>query len=338
MKHVFFVHSQITKLISFSIIKNLSLTQQNVVIVTYRNSDFYREYETYTFPFSHYPIESFPLQKNFFSSRIKLKKLDAFIERITEQENYILYLPQVNERMLELMTSHHKCVKYNLIEEGKLSFTKLHKRKIYTYSRKQYFWLKLNYGNRLSKTRTYLPETYFNAFKFSDAAFPDYHRVQKISLYTNHTNLNYQNILVLEPLVEAAIVDKESYLIALQKMIKILIELEINTIFYKFHPDQQKEKSKHSILNLFKKNELVSFVPIESNVALEEIAISSKATFYSTVSSMLYYAKCLGSYSYSFLNLIPPSNKLTSYFEMQPEAFREALNYIEESKVQAISS
>lgn len=333
MKHVFFVHSQITKLISFSIIKNLSLTQEEVVILTYRGSDFYRDYRIYTFPFSSFPIESFPLQINFLSGRIKLRKLDAFINKVTDNDNYILYLPQVHERMLELMASHPKCLKYNLIEEGKLSFTQWRDRQIYTYSLKQFLFLKLNYGNRLSKQRAYLPETYFDAFKFTDAAFSDYDRVQKISLHANRTNSDYTDILVLEPLVEAGIVEINSYLEALHEMIKILISRGIDTISYKFHPEQQENKSKSDILNLFAKIERMSFIPIESNISLEEIAISSQANFYSTVSSMLYYAKYLGSHSYSFSNLIPHSSKFDSYFNLQPEIFKENLNYIEETSV-----
>ena len=338
MKQVFFVHSQITKLISFSIISNLSLNQKDIVIITYRGCNFYDGYKTYAFPFSHYPVESFPLQKNFLSSRAQLKKLDYFLDKITENNDYVLYLPQVNERMFELMVSHHKCAKYNLIEEGKLSFTELDRRKTSTYSKKEYILLKLNYGNRLSKKRTYLPDTYDSVFKFSDAAFPDYDRVKKINLYHQEQSLDYQNVLVLEPLVEAGIISEEQYLIGLDKVIKLLGIREIKTIHYKFHPDQQKDKSQKSISNFFEKYVQISFIPIQANISLEEIAINSKANFYSISSSMLYYAKVLGSHSYCFLALMPESKKLKDYFEFQPKTFKENLNYIKALETEIISN
>ena len=334
MKHVFFVHSQITKLISLGIISKLSLKPQDIAIITYRGIEFYPDYQTHVFPFSHYPVESFPLQKSFFPSKATLHSLDDFINKITERQSFVAYLPQLNERMLELIVSHPKCSKYNLIEEGKLSFTELQHRKIQKYSKKEYFWLVLNYGRRLSRTRTYLPDTYHRAFKFSDAAFPNYPRVEQVNLQYSCDRLDYHNVLVLEPLVEAGIFKIENYLIGLEKLIKILKRKNIETLHYKFHPEQQLNTSKSQILKLFKAITDLSLVALESDISLEEIAINSPVDFYSISSSMLYYAKSLGSSSYSFLNLIPPSQELTRYFEIQPQAFKENISYIANFKVE----
>ncbi|MGD1921139.1 MAG: hypothetical protein ACFCAD_21015 [Pleurocapsa sp.] len=256
--------------------------------------------------------------------------MDDFIGKITENQSFIAYLPQLNERMLELIVSHSKCSKYNLIEEGKLSFTELQHRKIQKYSKKEYFWLILNYGRRLSRTRTYLPDTYDLAFKFSDAAFPNYPRVEKVNLHCNSSELDYHNILVLEPLVEAGILNIESYLLGLKKLIEILKKEGVNTVHYKFHPEQQENISKSKILILLGEIDLAFFTPLESDVSLEQIAINSPATFYSVSSSMLYYASFLGSQSYSFLHLLPHSENLSNYFETQPKAYRENINYIED--------
>jgi hypothetical protein len=333
-KHVFFIHSQITKLVSLSIVNYLALDKDSIIFLLYRGMTIDAYYSTSVFPFRHYPEDSFSISKKFWNGRKKLEKLDEYIYKVTSNKYFHLYLPQTNESMLRLMMSHPKCKSFSLIEEGKLSFTSFQDRTSYIYPLKDFTLIKLNYGQRLGRVKSYLDSNYNTAFKFSDAAFPDFQRVNKIDLrianLPTKENEEVKQILVLEPIVEAKIVEIGEYLLALLKLIKTLEKNRIRTVYYKFHPDQQVEVSKKYLLALFKEFSFLEFIELSSNISLEEIAVNSNSKFYAVVSSMLYYAQYLGSTAYSFANLFPFDENLKIYLEHQPRAFLENLNYFDE--------
>jgi hypothetical protein len=56
--------------------------------------------------------------------------------------------------------------------------------------------------------------------------------------------------------------------------------------------------------------------------------MNSETKFYSAISSLLYYAKYLGSQAYSFVNLFPKNKRLSNYIQEQTQSFIESLNYI----------
>lgn len=331
MKHIFFVQSQITKLISLSVIKELSLSQADIIVITYRNIQFPNTYKSFVCPFSHYPQESFLIYKKFWIGRKKLIKLDTYLEKITDGDFFCMYVPHTFYRMIDLMVSHPKCQSLFLLEEGKESFQMSKNGQELNLSPQDARWLKLNYGSRLSKVIKFFPENYQTAFKFSDAAFPDLNRVRKIKLKLNYSlsyNYDYRHIIVLDSIVEANVIEISDYLIALTRLLFILIERDIKVVYYKFHPDQQLQESRQKILELFESFTKVEFQELNINTSLEEIAVNSEATFYSAVSSVLYYSKYLGSQSYTFINLFPKNKKLSEYVRKQPTAFFEGMSTI----------
>ena len=121
VKHVFFVQSQITKLVAFATIKYLALPRDSIVIVSYRKVDFYDGYSIVPCPFSHYPQESFLIHKKFWLGRKKLKNLDDYVQQITNNSEFKFYVPHTFYNHVELMLSHGKCQSFSLLEEGKTS-------------------------------------------------------------------------------------------------------------------------------------------------------------------------------------------------------------------------
>ncbi|ACB51714.1 unknown [Crocosphaera subtropica ATCC 51142] len=351
MKHIFFIQSQITKLIALGVIEYLKIPNEEVVILAYRGIDFYEGYTFFDFPFCHNPKESFPISSKFWEGREKLKELDQYIINISDNCSFILYIPHIFYNMINLMGSHHLCEGLCLLEEGKTSFSyreqanSLFKKKSrYINYLKNDIYLKLNYGNRLKQKhiKSFFPDSYLTAYKFSDAAFPDLEKVIKIPInlknnnnkIATETDILNTHILVLEPLVEAKVINIEDYLIGLGRVLMLLKHQHINNLYYKFHPDQQDNKSINAIIELFQSFEIyenMKFKELEKNVVLEEIACQKKASFYSIVSSLLYYAWYLGSQAYSFANLIPKNAKIDRYLKKQPQVFLETLEYVDTS-------
>lgn len=328
VKHVFFVQSQITKLVAFATIKHLALPQESIVIISYRKVDFYHGYSIVPCPFTHYPQESFLIHKKFWLGRKKLKNLDDYVKEITNNSEFKFYVPHIFYNHVELMLSHCKCRSFSLLEEGKTSFSRFGERTLSRDIFPQNILKRMNYGKRLNSVKQIFPDNYETAFKISDAAFPDFPRVQQVKLHLVSASYDYENIIVLDSIVEAGVVSISDYLIALLRLIMLMVKRGINKIHYKFHPDQQPKTSKKLILELFKTIENIELIEIDKNIVLEEIAVNSSAKFYSAISSMLYYSKYLGSQSYSFVHLFPSSEKLDSYFKKQPEAFVNQLEYI----------
>lgn len=352
MKHIFFIQSQITKLIAWGVIKHLKIPPKEVVILSYRGMDFYEGYTFFPFPFRHSPQDSFPISSNFWQGREKLKELDKYIVEFSGNAPFILYIPHIFYNMVNLIVSHHLCQGVCLLEEGKTSFlpreeaNNLFKTKSrYLEKIKNNIYLKINYGNRLNleDVRRFFPNSYLTAYKFSDAAFPDLDNViqVKINLENNNDEIftnshtSTQHILVLEPLVESGVIKIENYLIGLSRVLMVLKHQQINHLYYKFHPDQRNKKSKKAIVELFQSfatYENMKFDELEKTVVLEEIAYQKKAHFYSIVSSLLYYAKYLGSQAYSFTHLLPKSAKIDQYLQKQPQAFLDNLKSLDKIK------
>lgn len=331
MKHVFIVHSQITKLMSLAIIGDLCLSPNDVIIFTYREMNLLEGYRCEAFPFSHFPEqESFPLFRRFWKGWGKLGEIDDFISEICQDNNFLFYTPHLYPRMLELVASHSKCSGYCFVEEGTLSlhpFPANIRSKIYKRSEKLKIFL--NYGKRLAGEKTFFKKDYLTAYKFSDHAFPSFPRVKKVEIVLRHQEFVGQEILVLDPVVEANMISIDDYLLAISKLIDLLQINETKTIYYKFHPSQLKDKSKARIEALFTGIRNTSFLNLAGNVSLEEIANSnSQVNFYSITSSLLYYGRYLGAKTYSFANLLPDKIEVENFFNKQPKAFRDSLVYI----------
>jgi hypothetical protein len=179
---------------------------------------------------------------------------------------------------------------------------------------------------------------YKNAYKFSDAAFPQFARVEKVKLsldpptQTEMQPQSVKRILVLEPLVEAKLINIGDYLIAIFRLLLFWMRLNDSIpIYYKFHPDQQASSSKRLILELFKSFRSLSLLELSSDSVLEEIALQPRSEFYAIASSVLYYSKFLGSSGYSFYNLVPNNSSLDNYFKKQPADFLNALDFVDSS-------
>ncbi len=332
MKHLFYVHSHTTKLITQSIIQAEKLNKNDVIVLLNRGIQGIDNHICFDFPFCHYPVESFPSYLKFWKGRNKLNSLNSFLNSKLMGDEYLFYAPHLGLKMFQLIVTSSKCKGYCFIEEGKLSFNRLVKKEIKKEIFDKFIDV-LNYGNRIFWEQTYYTNNYKVAYRFSHAAFPNSPRVENIQLQLTNNKISKiieKKVLILDPIVEAAVIKIEDYLISILRLIILLKKQNESQIYFKFHPDQQIEISKKSIIDLFDSIECMKFIEISNEDSLEEIAYSynSKCKFYSMVSSSLFYLRYFGSETFSFLNLCPNREAINRYLEKQPSPFVEILQFV----------
>lgn len=335
-KHIFFVHNPITRILADMVIKKLRLNSDDLAIITYRLSFQTGEHHTYEFPFKHSP-NYFYLHRKFWKGRAKLREIDAFINKVSRCDEYLLYIPHMYLPILELMASHPNCIAFSYLEEGKGSFYAFNSQKNNVYAFRDYIFAVLNYGFRLKRRARFFDLNYRNAYKFSEAAFPDFERVIKLNIFNYLSIIDTQaridgSVLVLDPMVESETTTLGEYLIALENLIFWLLKnkKKSDKVYYKFHPDQilNPDISQKTIKAFFESLTINEIKEFPSFLSLEEVAVNSTATFYGVMSSILYYAPVLGSDAYSFIKMFPQNEKLKDYYLKQPEKFAEKIKFI----------
>lgn len=340
MKHIFFVHSHITYLVSLSVIKHESIDKSNCIFLMDRgykknNSDIV----CYDFPFQTYP-EYFILHFFFWKGLKKLANLDNFISKIC-REKFIIYFPETEYGFFGLIISNKNCEGFNIIEEGlaayweKSIFDKEHP--VNKINKGQKILAFFNYLGRISTHICFFDDRYQKIYCISNFAFRGYERRVVLSLsYGIASNsvvdaFSRANILVFDAVVEYSVVKLEIFLSALDVFLNTLSSNGVSSMYFKFHPQQyvNTECSKH-IRNIFDSfNTLIDFKEIPSDLCLEEIAIQAKPNFYINVSSVGLYACFFGCTVYSYAEFIA-DNEPTYREKIQklPDIFHKKIKFL----------
>ncbi len=327
MKHIFYTHSHITYLVSLQTIEFEKLDKQHCVILYGRN--FKPDLESLhikslDFPFSYYPVDSFPFFGKFWKGRKRLAQLDIFLEQVTDGDNFLFYVPQSYMKPFKLVASNKKCIGYSYIEEGLGVYHTQKEMSVYFLPRKRklkaYLKSLLNYGLRLSRTDYFFEKSYKHVYGISEDAFPDFPRKKVVGLpvLSSAPNYEFDTVLVFDAIIETGFINKATLAYALLLLIAHFKEKGISTVYYKFHPVQlQADISPGVIRTIFDEhNAGIEFQEIDQTISLERIAFSTTATFYIIISSIGLYAALYNRKVYSMVNYIA---------ELEPE-FKQRYN------------
>lgn len=306
MKHVFFVHSAITYLVSKEIISQEKIDIKNCVLLS--TQDY----------FEKLPYKESEVGKVFIIDIYKLQKIKNPILREHQinkyissniKEKYLFYTPHDLFLPAKYFIFHPLCSKYFYIEEGMASYNK-HlwgnfkkvKKAIYylhevspffnNFLKKSFFNLKLNWIFLQTKAYKHNPKFLFNhskhlagAYTFSEKGFPFPIKKMVLDCPTIKKNTGFDEgirILIFDNMIN-------SNLCRLDTLLKITREIiEKCTILYiKFHP-AQKEYERAELQNIFKKSDTkITILP--DQFILEELFIDRSFIVYGFFSSLLYY-------------------------------------------------
>lgn len=346
MRHLFFIHSQITFIVSIKIIKYLKLDHKDCVFIIHRGKS--SDYKSFgvkmaDFPFNPHSLDSFPVFNKFWKSWINIKELDKFINKIAEKQDFIFYTPQTYQKYLALIVSNNKCKGYNIIEEGSGAYlTQRQLNNVFTKAKNSLFvkilW-KLNFLSRLKISRSFMEDGFTNVFVLTPYSFVGVDRKVILGLPSlddykfeepNEEADEYKNILVFDALVEANILDSGTFLLSTLILLNKLIENGESNLHVKFHPDQLKAgKTLILLRELFRQTGNLKIIEIPQRVSLEEVALKQEANFYVFASAIGIYASLYGKKVYSLCKVIERLNPAFSKkIENMPLIFKEKVKFI----------
>lgn len=333
IKHIFYIHSNITQLVAEAYILKYNLNEDSHIIYPKRykpktnlNADYFPYFDelyTYNIP-----------GNNFLRKKKQCKEILGFISRINNGSKFIFYIPHLNINTLRVVISHPECIDFMYLEEGILSYSILDDINFFMPSKKFTFFQSLGFGFSM---QTAFPDLNRTGICLNSNAFPFLRN--KIILERNiielllqskeqYKNINFDNqaILVFDSSVENKMVTIQEYLCSIIDSICFIQNRGIKKLYYKFHPDQL-------LFDFYKyfKYYLESGVfsieveEIPQETSLELVFMSAKnITVLHTMSSLGYYANVFGHFTFSnaeslFSNIefktryFDPVNKIMKY-------------------------
>lgn len=339
MKHIFYIHSYITYLVSVKIIETENLLKKDCIFLINRKVIIQDDVVSYAI--DHFcSSEAVPITSNIIGGWQSLKNIDAFIDAITSKEKFYLYLPNTRGRFIGILTTHKKCLGYHFIEEGLASYFRQEQANmniaVRSFSLKERVNKYLCYGNRLSNLHFY-NSNYKNVYGLSVHSFPGFrNRVILKDYVANNKEKEgiYDNahIIVFDALVEFKIVTYESFIESLRKLIAYFIENSIRVVHYKLHPEQLKVNGcGKSIKEILESVDVVKFLQIPEDTILELVILNnSSLTFYIVVSSVGLYAAFYGHSVYSYMdNLKQGNERFKGLIEDLPNVFLKVIKQIQ---------
>lgn len=323
-KHVFFVHSPITFLVAWGVIKERTLDHEQVVFLTHRGFSVpHNGFKTFNFPYSWSP-EPFPFKLNFLLSWKRLKNFDDWVSRITDSQKFVVYLPHSQFRVLKLLISNKSCKQYNYLEEGLGSYETVEKANPGGMKARVNFLDQILYKNRI-KDRLVYNSSYGAVFGLFEECFPGFRDkyilgkeflqdpdfVQNLHMKQGIDYFENAHIIVLDGISAHGLISTDHHLAAVIRLKEILFNRGIKKTFIKFHPAQVGTEEYEKFLSSLKDSlKGVEMIEIDQSVYLEILALRcNSVTFYINISSIGFYAAKFGQPVYTWANLLTDKNE-----------------------------
>ncbi len=323
MKHIFYIHSFITYIVSISIISELYINEVDVLFLCGRNFNYYpsSKITIISLPPRISELLSVPTYGERFLALKRAKNIiefDKLISYFVKNELFVAYLPNTKNFLMQLMATHPKCKNMVFIEEGLLTYTGDFFKKTHEYFSKNFcgkVMRLIKYPNHINRSFYYRPYTFgfpikifvLNKYENSPPEF-EVNVISKIispSIDPSY-KLNGSHILILQPTVEQGDTLLENYLKVISILIEYLKKNGVVNLYVKFHPEQSIESEITSTI----KNSGIFNKIIPGNISVEIILLNSENLYlYGFYSSLLYYASCWGHHAYSLNKLLEELSK-----------------------------
>lgn len=335
MKHIFFVHSNLTYLGALSVINQLNINSKDIILST-----------NYSFklPNSEIPTINLSnlLEKNterkswkerLFNSRCNYLKFDDLLNNLVDQQKFAIYLPHIGHKEYRIIANHPNCLEVNFIEDGIGSYIPTLKKHKGLYGGQLFFEQKKQDLIRALYKRkivhSFMPKHLYETapikkkeapkfFGFTDKSFQHLKDIHKIKL-EQVKNLQVallkpnSDIIVLDALAEVGLVSYDTMISSVEKIAVGLKEKQFSIKFHHF----QDQKLIDEILYRFNNNNL-SYDIIEYSVLLEDQFLNKahgRLTIHGFITSLLYYAKVAGHQVFSYENLLLDDDKYRQHIK-----------------------
>ena len=339
MKHIFYIHSNITYLAALAIIKEKKLTEpvllfgrnytNSLIVNDYQKVYLNKEIDSLNFvPSSGTPWLAFKYY-------ISLKQTKLLINKYGSKE-FECYLPHVKNFLMQFFVMHSKCMRYNIMDEGLLSYTNpvlyiKQTDKRFTENFKGKIIRLLKYVNHVNSSSVYsrIKARLGKIYLFYNDSTRDWKEVnvqimEWPALSIDIPDYSNKNIYILDNLENDSFLDIRNYSPILMSIFNHFKNKELHI---KFHPAN---KNYDIILNLLKKTG-VKYNIIDSNTPIELVILNSEnVKIFGLFSSLLFYAAIMGHDSYSFAKYSEPYDVRISPMmaKLMPPVFFEKVKMI----------
>ncbi|MCT4698888.1 alpha-2,8-polysialyltransferase family protein [Tenacibaculum haliotis] len=289
MKNVFWIHSNITFLLSNLIIKNLNIDSNKCVFILFRG---------YILPNNIYKIKEIRIEDNIMTNEFNYEEFYNKWLNILNFE-YKLFIPQSKEKRILALISSGNCKEYNYIEEGLLAYnfsSSIFKIKFYSLLRclklrKKLQWLDFKH------------KKFKSCYTISDKAFLNSPSTIILPIKPDEIKCNYiiekkSVIIILDGLVSFNKISLDESISLLKVIIEDVKKEDKNKIYFKWHPEHLRLKNikeKKRILNIFNNEKELEFIEIPQAIILENVFFTHKNILvYVYLSSLGFYASMTG--------------------------------------------
>ena len=281
MKHVFWIHSHITYIISKETVRFLELQDKEVLFLLFRN---------YKLPERRFNYQRIPTSHKL--NKEELIDFKIHWKKILHTE-FIAYVPQTSEKRLYELVNFEHCKGFNYIEEGLLSY------KEYTPSIKTKIHSVMTALTLRQRMRIieYTHPKFQTAYCLHKNAFPKCHNKVVLDVqFSNESVPTMTNILVFDAIVSYGMTSLDTF----NSLIKTVIiphmkRHDIKDVYYKFHPQQLESKNKEELIGinrLFEQHPEIKFSEIPPELMLENVFFTTDdLVVYTFLSSLGMYAK-----------------------------------------------
>jgi hypothetical protein len=332
MRHIFFIHSHITWLVSKGVIRQQRLAPGEVLFVCtrgYRPPD--AQYECAVFPHRRWVVTWRVVQ--WFRQR---RELALFIERVAGKGDFLWYLPHTGFPFFHTFVAHPRCRGFHLIEEGLGSY---HTPEALQDVTRRTLALKPGWKGWAMRLWTRLKPPapadarYLTAWGCSEETFPGYARRSQVAISGARPvgSEDIEAVLVFDNVLEARLAGEEAFFACLQDLIAQLAQRGHRTVHYKLHPHQYIDPRYTPRLQrvLRDNSQGVHFSELPADYCLELLAAAGEAEFYVFVSSVGLYAAVAGCRVHSMaFQLAARDARYKVILEMLPDVMRRRLVFL----------
>jgi hypothetical protein len=339
MKHIFLIHSHITREVAWAIIRRERITPNDVVFLLDRK--FETSEDGIRVAPLDLPDEYFLIYKNPLRGWRHLRQIRQFIDDLSPAE-FVCYFPHTYSEFANLAVSHPRCRGYSLMEEGLWSYFSVDKMNDVVppviLGWKQRLLSRVFYLGRF-KDRFFCKDDYLSVYCTSEKAFPGFAKKVVVDLAFPGVGDEVipppgsRKVIVLDSVVETRVVSEHDFMAGFDQLLEKLTERlgESEIVYLKRHPYQYvtPEFSDRLIAYLRKKIPAHEVQELAGEVSLEKMALTGGAEFYLNVSSVSIYASRLGSKVYSYARSIGRSSpEFMRRLERLPQVFHESVEFI----------
>ena len=311
MRHLFFVHSNITYLVARQVIRTQELPLADCGLLLARN------FQPTDSPVATAPLPNvlFPLTLAVWRTRRKIALVDAVIDELTHTEEFELYCPHTDNNLTRLAVTHPRCAGVSYIEEGMATYA------VKGIGSKPFSVKHSVLGYALSGGRlphlSFYEASYRRAYGIHELAFPDLARKTVVGLpfgtAIGTPPLDDAQILVFDALIEQHVATPQKLADTLLGLFERYCAAGVRQVYVKYHPMQ----AGNPALQVFYQELMaryagqIEFRELPAAVVLEDVAYTYRnVTFTVIVSSVGFYARLCGQPVYSVARLLAEADPL----------------------------